>query len=144
VYNEDRPNDDDFDLWSPSAQREECHFGREVLSIPQPVAFPALTHTQVWYLRRKREANCKVGDQRATKEVQDERICRCTYSDFEWYAAAPIPDAKQLTRAQRIQPRPEPADGRVRAHPGRDAAPRRPGHVLSRRRGFVVRADGVR
>jgi hypothetical protein len=31
VYNPDSPNDDDFELWSPSLEREEiCLFGRRV------------------------------------------------------------------------------------------------------------------
>lgn len=31
VYNPDKPNEDDFELWSPSIEREEiCLFGRQV------------------------------------------------------------------------------------------------------------------
>ncbi|KAI0071571.1 Oligoxyloglucan reducing end-specific cellobiohydrolase [Panus rudis PR-1116 ss-1] len=57
---------DDFELWSPSEEREErCLFGRRTL-----------------YHRRKREANCVVGDQ---KKLQDKIVenCACIKSDFE-------------------------------------------------------------
>ncbi|PCH36493.1 Oligoxyloglucan reducing end-specific cellobiohydrolase [Wolfiporia cocos MD-104 SS10] len=60
------PNHSDFELWSPSEERKElCLFGRQTL-----------------YHRRKREANCVVGDQ----EKEDANIvkdCACTEADFE-------------------------------------------------------------
>ncbi|KAI0685232.1 Oligoxyloglucan reducing end-specific cellobiohydrolase [Cytidiella melzeri] len=60
------PAHDDFELWSPSEGRSEaCLFGRKTL-----------------YHRRRRDANCVVGDQ----EKQAEKItehCQCTAVDFE-------------------------------------------------------------
>ncbi|OCH85342.1 Oligoxyloglucan reducing end-specific cellobiohydrolase [Obba rivulosa] len=60
------PGHDDFELWSPSEERtEQCLFGRQTL-----------------YHRRKREANCVVGNQ----EKAEEKVvnsCGCTASDFE-------------------------------------------------------------
>lgn len=57
----------DFELWSPTAANHtECHFGHEI---------------QYW--RRKREADCFVGDkfQEAPKIIQ--KNCACTKADFE-------------------------------------------------------------
>ncbi|KAF8523369.1 Oligoxyloglucan reducing end-specific cellobiohydrolase [Hysterangium stoloniferum] len=66
VLNVQNSEDDDFELWSPSEQREErCLFGRQTL-----------------YHRRVRDRNCWVGDQ--TKDAN--RLvhnCTCTDSDFE-------------------------------------------------------------
>ncbi|OSD04902.1 Oligoxyloglucan reducing end-specific cellobiohydrolase [Trametes coccinea BRFM310] len=66
VLDVDDANHDDFELWSPSEGREEqCLFGKQTL-----------------YHRRKREADCVVGDQ---KKAQDKivKYCACTDSDFE-------------------------------------------------------------
>lgn len=62
------PQNDDFELWSPSEEREErCLFGRQTL-----------------YHRRIRDKNCWVGDQikNSKKTVKN---CECMLSDFEWY-----------------------------------------------------------
>jgi len=62
----DDPNNDDFELWSPSEEREErCLFGRQTL-----------------YHRRIRDHDCVVGDQvkNSKKEVKD---CECMKFDFE-------------------------------------------------------------
>jgi hypothetical protein len=63
------PNNDDFELWSPSAEREEqCLFGRQTL-----------------YHRRLRDHNCYIGEQiRQPHSIQQD--CLCTDKDFEWYA----------------------------------------------------------
>ncbi|KAJ7065213.1 vacuolar protein sorting/targeting protein 10 [Mycena amicta] len=62
----ENPGKDDFELWSPSEERQEaCLFGRQTL-----------------YHRRVREANCKVGDQpKALDHI--ERNCMCGRADFE-------------------------------------------------------------
>ncbi|KAH6903602.1 vacuolar protein sorting/targeting protein 10 [Coprinopsis sp. MPI-PUGE-AT-0042] len=66
LLNHDEPVNDDFELWSPSEERnEECLFGRQTL-----------------YHRRVRDAQCYVGtlpkiDQSITKN------CTCTMADFE-------------------------------------------------------------
>uniref|UniRef100_A0A0W0FD49 VPS10 domain-containing protein n=1 Tax=Moniliophthora roreri TaxID=221103 RepID=A0A0W0FD49_MONRR len=66
VLNTDDPNHDDFELWSPSEERNEvCLFGRQTL-----------------YHRRTPKANCYVGDQ-AKAKVKIEKNCACTESDFE-------------------------------------------------------------
>ncbi|EIM80281.1 Oligoxyloglucan reducing end-specific cellobiohydrolase [Stereum hirsutum FP-91666 SS1] len=60
------PGHDDFELWSPSEERNErCLFGRQTL-----------------YHRRVRDRNCVVGSQEkaADKVVKN---CACTASDFE-------------------------------------------------------------
>jgi len=60
------PNNDDFEIWSPSQNREEkCLFGR-----------------QTQYHRRVREADCFVGKQieQLKKVIKN---CTCTASDFE-------------------------------------------------------------
>ncbi|KAM0751951.1 putative signal sequence binding protein [Meredithblackwellia eburnea MCA 4105] len=60
------PNDDDFELWSPSEEREEqCLFGRQVL-----------------YHRRIRDRNCYIGERlpQPHKQVRD---CACTEDDYE-------------------------------------------------------------
>ncbi len=61
-----RPEMDDFELWSPSEERaEQCLFGR-----------------QTYYYRRKRTADCFVGE----KIVQPHSVsknCSCTDADFE-------------------------------------------------------------
>jgi len=60
------PGKDDFELWSPSEEREErCLFGRQTL-----------------YHRRVRDRNCYVGDQpKAVEKVV--KNCVCTENDFE-------------------------------------------------------------
>ncbi|KAG5643933.1 vacuolar protein sorting/targeting protein PEP1 [Asterophora parasitica] len=66
VLNLDNPGQDDFELWSPSEEREErCLFGRQTL-----------------YHRRVRNANCVVGKQPkvAEKVVSN---CPCAKVDFE-------------------------------------------------------------
>ncbi|KAI0653007.1 Oligoxyloglucan reducing end-specific cellobiohydrolase [Cubamyces menziesii] len=66
VLDADNPNHGDFELWSPSEQRvEQCLFGKQTL-----------------YHRRKRDANCVVGDQKKA-EAKIEKHCACTESDFE-------------------------------------------------------------
>jgi len=66
VLNVEDPGKDDFELWSPSEERQElCLFGRQTL-----------------YHRRVRETNCVVGNQpKALERV--ERNCTCTKTDFE-------------------------------------------------------------
>ncbi|KAH9941948.1 Oligoxyloglucan reducing end-specific cellobiohydrolase [Amylocystis lapponica] len=60
------PGHDDFELWSPSEERSErCLFGRQTL-----------------YHRRKRDANCVVGDQPKAEEKVVHN-CACDWSDFE-------------------------------------------------------------
>ncbi|KAI0676132.1 Oligoxyloglucan reducing end-specific cellobiohydrolase [Trametes maxima] len=66
VYNPDSPNQDDFELWSPSEEREEqCLFGRQTL-----------------YLRRKRNASCVVGKEKKYEE-RFVKHCQCSLADFE-------------------------------------------------------------
>lgn len=62
------PSHDDFELWSPSEEREEqCLFG-----------------TRTFYYRRNRDANCFVGTMDKPPEaIRD--VCQCTEEDFEWY-----------------------------------------------------------
>ena len=63
----ENPTTDDFELWSPSEEREEqCLFGR-----------------QVSYHRRLRTADCYVGEA-IVQPHRIERNCSCTASDFEW------------------------------------------------------------
>lgn len=63
---EDNPGHDDFELWSPSEERQEiCLFGRQTL-----------------YHRRKRDANCVVGKLPKVEE-KIVRNCACTEEDFE-------------------------------------------------------------
>ncbi|KAJ8497098.1 hypothetical protein ONZ45_g12200 [Pleurotus djamor] len=60
------PATDDFELWSPSKERpERCLFGRQTL-----------------YHRRRRDANCVVGDQ---PKLEDKVVmtCECSKVDFE-------------------------------------------------------------
>ncbi|CAE6471894.1 hypothetical protein ACGC1H_003813 [Rhizoctonia solani] len=66
VLDADNPAKDDFELWSPSEEREErCLFGRQVL-----------------YHRRLRDRDCYVGDQlKAEKRIV--KNCACMASDFE-------------------------------------------------------------
>ncbi|KAF8634658.1 hypothetical protein AX15_000797 [Amanita polypyramis BW_CC] len=60
------PGKDDFELWSPSEERQEvCLFGR-----------------RVFYHRRRRDADCVVGDQPKAAERIVEN-CACTAADFE-------------------------------------------------------------
>jgi len=62
----DNPQQDDFELWSPSQEREErCLFGRQTL-----------------YHRRKRDSNCYIGEQAKTPE-RTVKNCECTLGDFE-------------------------------------------------------------
>ncbi|KAI0314429.1 Oligoxyloglucan reducing end-specific cellobiohydrolase [Amylostereum chailletii] len=66
VLDVQKNNDDDFELWSPSEERNElCLFGRQTL-----------------YHRRLRDRNCVVGDQ---QKLTDSIVknCACTESDFE-------------------------------------------------------------
>lgn len=72
VLRSNDPANDDFELWSPSEEREErCLFGRQVL-----------------YHRRRRGSNCVVGDQ-VKDPVQVVKNCECIASDFEWYDLLP-------------------------------------------------------
>ncbi|KAK4046163.1 vacuolar protein sorting/targeting protein PEP1 [Microbotryomycetes sp. JL201] len=60
------PNDDDFELWSPSENREEpCLFGKQVL-----------------YHRRIRDRNCFIGE-RLPEYHKIVKYCPCTEEDFE-------------------------------------------------------------
>ncbi|KIJ36606.1 hypothetical protein M422DRAFT_260953, partial [Sphaerobolus stellatus SS14] len=60
------PDNDDFELWSPSEEREEqCLFGRKTL-----------------YHRRIRDRNCYVGDQEKI-EATIKHNCTCIATDFE-------------------------------------------------------------
>ncbi|KAI0630633.1 Oligoxyloglucan reducing end-specific cellobiohydrolase [Trametes polyzona] len=66
VLDPENPSQDDFELWSPSEEREEqCLFGRQTL-----------------YHRRKRDRNCIVGKQ---EKIQEKIVknCQCTDIDFE-------------------------------------------------------------
>ncbi|KAG1738539.1 hypothetical protein EDB19DRAFT_1714235 [Suillus lakei] len=66
VVDVENPGHDDFELWSPSEERDSlCLFGRQTL-----------------YHRRKRDVNCVVGD---TPKALDNimRNCTCTAEDFE-------------------------------------------------------------
>ncbi|KAG6867942.1 vacuolar protein sorting/targeting protein PEP1 [Termitomyces sp. T159_Od127] len=66
VLNLDSPGTDDFELWSPSEEREErCLFGRQTL-----------------YHRLVRNANCVVGDQQRIEE-KIVNNCPCAKVDFE-------------------------------------------------------------
>ncbi|KAJ7626363.1 vacuolar protein sorting/targeting protein 10 [Mycena polygramma] len=66
VLSVDDPGHDDFELWSPSEERQEqCLFGRQTL-----------------YHRRVRNTNCVVGSQPKAQE-RIEKHCMCTKSDFE-------------------------------------------------------------
>lgn len=85
------PGHDDFELWSPSEERNErCLFGRQARSfttlrlIFESIADIAPLRLQTLYHRRVRERNCVVGNQEkaADKVVKN---CACTESDFEWY-----------------------------------------------------------
>ncbi|KAF8825213.1 hypothetical protein HHX47_DHR7000487 [Lentinula edodes] len=60
------PSHDDFELWSPSEDRNElCLFGRQTL-----------------YHRRIRDTNCYIGDQRK-EEARIQKNCACSTVDFE-------------------------------------------------------------
>lgn len=62
------PNQDDFELWSPSEEREEkCLFGR-----------------QTFYHRRLRDRNCYIGEILPKPVAKDQKNCTCTVDDFEW------------------------------------------------------------
>ncbi|KAG1747763.1 uncharacterized protein EDB91DRAFT_1245255 [Suillus paluster] len=66
VVDVEDPGHDDFELWSPSEERDQlCLFGRQTL-----------------YHRRKRDVNCVVGN---TPKALDNimRNCTCTLEDFE-------------------------------------------------------------
>ncbi|KAF8196799.1 Oligoxyloglucan reducing end-specific cellobiohydrolase [Mycena galopus ATCC 62051] len=66
VLNVEDPGHDDFELWSPSEERQEqCLFGRQTL-----------------YHRRVRETDCVVGSQPKAQE-RIEKNCVCTKADFE-------------------------------------------------------------
>ncbi|KAF7289529.1 Sortilin [Mycena chlorophos] len=66
VIDTENPGQDDFELWSPSEERqEECLFGRQTL-----------------YHRRVRDVNCVVGNQPKAKD-QIQRNCMCGRADFE-------------------------------------------------------------
>ncbi|KAF9245427.1 hypothetical protein BU15DRAFT_71179 [Melanogaster broomeanus] len=61
------PGHDDFEIWSPSEERQEvCLFGCQTL-----------------YHRRKCEANCIVGKQYKA-EGKVIKNCACTPDGFEW------------------------------------------------------------
>lgn len=63
---EDDPNNDDFELWSPSENRqEECLFGRQVL-----------------YRRRIRDRDCYIG-QTVSQPQKIQKNCTCAAEDFE-------------------------------------------------------------
>ncbi|KAJ7355652.1 vacuolar protein sorting/targeting protein 10 [Mycena albidolilacea] len=66
VLSVEDPGHDDFELWSPSEERQEqCLFGRQTL-----------------YHRRVRDTDCVVGDQPKAQE-RIEKNCICTKADFE-------------------------------------------------------------
>ena len=66
VLNVSKPGIDDFELWSPSEERaEQCLFGR-----------------QTYYYRRKRRAECFVGE-KIVQPHSVSRNCPCTEADFE-------------------------------------------------------------
>ncbi|THU94129.1 vacuolar protein sorting/targeting protein 10 [Dendrothele bispora CBS 962.96] len=66
VLDLDHPANDDFELWSPSEERNErCLFGRQTL-----------------YHRRIRDAQCYVGEVRKI-ETEVKNNCTCTDVDFE-------------------------------------------------------------
>ncbi|KAG8725549.1 vacuolar protein sorting/targeting protein PEP1 [Ceratobasidium sp. 395] len=66
VLDPEHPANDDFELWSPSEEREEkCLFGRQVL-----------------YHRRLRDRDCYVGNQPKVPEKLVKN-CACVASDFE-------------------------------------------------------------
>ncbi|KAK1231898.1 vacuolar protein sorting/targeting protein PEP1 [Marasmius sp. AFHP31] len=66
VMDPDDPNSDDFELWSPSEERnEKCLFGRQTL-----------------YHRRTPEANCVVG-KKSKQETKIVKHCPCIETDFE-------------------------------------------------------------
>ncbi|KAJ7623514.1 vacuolar protein sorting/targeting protein 10 [Roridomyces roridus] len=66
VLSVEDPGHDDFELWSPSEERQEqCLFGRQTL-----------------YHRRMRDKNCVVGNQpKVADRIQ--KNCACVRSDFE-------------------------------------------------------------
>ncbi|KXN90322.1 Vacuolar protein sorting/targeting protein 10 [Leucoagaricus sp. SymC.cos] len=65
VLNSEDPNNDDFELWGPSIEREElCLFGRRTL-----------------YHRRARNANCIVGNTKLEDKIVEN--CPCSNVDFE-------------------------------------------------------------
>ena len=80
------PQHDDFELWSPSEEREErCLFGRQVRTMyPKYTTIPDLIYRQVLYHRRIRDRNCFVGDQTKDTELTVKN-CACIASDFEWW-----------------------------------------------------------
>jgi len=60
-------NNDDFELWSPSEDREEqCLFGRQTL-----------------YYRRIRDKKCYIGE-KLPQPHSVQRNCMCEDEDFEW------------------------------------------------------------
>ncbi|KZT68685.1 Oligoxyloglucan reducing end-specific cellobiohydrolase [Daedalea quercina L-15889] len=66
VFSVEDPGHDDFELWSPSEERNElCLFGRQTM-----------------YHRRVRDVNCVVGN-RPKAETKVVRNCACQKSDFE-------------------------------------------------------------
>ncbi|KAJ7695034.1 vacuolar protein sorting/targeting protein 10 [Mycena rosella] len=66
VLNVENPGKDDFELWSPSEERQEqCLFGKQTL-----------------YHRRVRDKNCVVGNQPKAAE-RIEKHCMCNKADFE-------------------------------------------------------------
>ena len=62
------PNNDDFELWSPSESREE----------------PCLFGVQALYHRRIRDRNCYIGE-RLPQPHKIEKHCPCSEQDFEWW-----------------------------------------------------------
>jgi hypothetical protein len=78
------PGKDDFELWSPSEERQEvCLFGRKVCIIFVEGGTTLKCPLQVIYHRRKREVDCVVGDQPKAEERIEEN-CACKATDFEW------------------------------------------------------------
>ncbi|KAF8989462.1 vacuolar protein sorting/targeting protein 10 [Cyathus striatus] len=66
-FNINDPGNDDFELWSPSEERDEtCLFGRRTM-----------------YHRRVRDRNCYIGLQPKVEEKVVE-VCECKPVDFEW------------------------------------------------------------
>ncbi|KZO92920.1 Oligoxyloglucan reducing end-specific cellobiohydrolase [Calocera viscosa TUFC12733] len=84
----DDPNNDDFELWSPSEEREEqCLFGR-----------------QVAYYRRLRDKSCYIGDMKPPGKLV--RNCICKRSDFECEFNHRLNDAGECILAEGASPLP--------------------------------------
>lgn len=84
------PNNDDFELWSPSEEREEqCLFGVQVSgsSFVVLINVADLVFRQALYHRRIRDRNCYIGE-RLPQPHKIEKNCPCTEEDFEWCVSA--------------------------------------------------------